>query len=454
MTRRALIPLSALLLAALAPATAAAAHKAKPKEPVVSSVSPKKVTVGTKLTVRGKNFLPGKGKTRVMFVRIGAKGVATAGADKASRTKLTVTVPSTLNVVLKGKSARFKLRLLTTVYGSWTPAKRSPVVYPGTGGSSGSSNPAADCDKDGVANGADADDDNDLLPDTTEAEIGTDPCKADSDGDGVDDGYEYQSALDLNRTVLFGETQPRPYPAKRPYPNALFPDAGVDFDGDGLTLSDEQLLWKKFGGHVFPLNYSDGLQTTVPTPAPTDPESQQMDASGGGPNWHDGMLDDGERDADGDGLTNWDEAHGHMTPDWWASEYDGKHLPKETPYTVSYGGTDMTDRDTDGDGIPDGLDDQDHDGLSNQFEVIRPYNWTDTYVSTGPANAHVPDISIANPWARVNPFNPCKPVWSKTCHSHPPFGYYGDDEDWMGMFPNDAATIVPLGVTPGPIFPS
>jgi hypothetical protein len=34
----------------------------------------------------------------------------------------------------------------------------------------------------------------------------------------------------------------------------------------------------------------------------------------------------------------------------------------------------------------------------------------------------------------VQPFNPCKPVWSKTCHLHPPFGYYDKDEDWAGPF--------------------
>ena len=32
----------------------------------------------------------------------------------------------------------------------------------------------------------------------------------------------------------------------------------------------------------------------------------------------------------------------------------------------------------------------------------------------------------------MQPFNPCKPVWSGTCHIHYPFGYYGEDEDWMG----------------------
>src|SRR3954451_5033119 len=147
MTRRALILPSALLIAALAPGTAAAAsHEKKAQEPVVKSVSPAKVTAGKPLTLRGKNFVPGKGKTRVMVVRVKGRGVATASAVTGSRTKVIVTVPTTLNTFLKGKPARFKLRVLAgKLYGAWTPNKLSPVVSPGSGGSS--ANPVADCDK-------------------------------------------------------------------------------------------------------------------------------------------------------------------------------------------------------------------------------------------------------------------------------------------------------------------
>jgi hypothetical protein len=149
------------------------------------------------------------------------------------------------------------------------------------------------------------------------------------------------------------------------------------------------------------------------------------------------MLDDGERDADGDGLSNWDEANGRMTQDWWTDEYK----KTEKRYPLTFGGVDMTNPDTDGDGIPDGADDQDHDGLSNQFEVARPFDWDTTYVSIFHPGT--------NPYARVQPFNPCKPVFSETCHRHPPFNYYPDSEDWQG--PDPAAAGQP-GVTPGPLF--
>jgi hypothetical protein len=454
MTRRGLLPISALLLAALVPTTAAAASKA----PVVKSVSPLNVKVGKKLTIRGKNFRPGKGKTRVFFVPVSGKGVATARATSASKTKVVVTVPAALNDLLGSHSKRFKLRVLGKRFGSWTPKKRSPVIYPSaaTGGGGPSHGGAADYDHDGIPNRTDSDDDNDGLadakegPDTAHGQLGTDPFNADTDGDGVGDGFEYQSALDLNRTVLFGSRPPTPYPGKRPYPNPLFPDDGVDYDGDGLYERDEYKLWKRFGGGHFPLNYSDGLQTTVPTPLPPGQINQQLDSAGSGPSFHDGWLDDGERDADGDGLSNWDEAHGRMTPEWWIAQYDGTSGPKETRYTITYAGPDMTDHDSDGDGVSDGADDQDHDGLSNAYEIARPFDWLSTYISTGPgASGH----AGTNPWARTQPFNPCKPVWSHTCHEHPPFGYYEDGEDWMGMFPADAvASYGAPGTIPGPIF--
>ena len=35
-----------------------------------------------------------------------------------------------------------------------------------------------------------------------------------------------------------------PYPGKRPYPNPLFADATIDYDGDSLTLASEHDLWR------------------------------------------------------------------------------------------------------------------------------------------------------------------------------------------------------------------
>jgi hypothetical protein len=438
MNSRRLVLCLGALISALLVLSASALAATKSTAPTVSSVSPMRLKVGEKLTVKGKNFIPGKGKTRVLFVRKGG-GAAFARADSATKTKLVVTLPAQLDNVLAGKVARVQIRVLAKKFGTLSAFKKSPVVTPAAATDpvdTGPARPGGDCDKDGVLNSAETDMDNDLISNVDEKKLGLDQCSADTDQDGVPDGYEWQSALDLNRTVLFGTRPPTPYPAKRPYPNPLFADAATDYDGDGLVLGQEYSLWKTFGDGTLALNYSDGLQTTVDTPAPTDPLSLQLDATTFGSHYHDGMLDDGERDADHDGLSNWDEANGRMRQDWWTSTYKDEKV-----YPLTYSGTDMTDADTDGDGIPDGADDQDHDGLSNAFEIQRPYDWSSTYVSLGHPGT--------NPYARVQPFNPCKPVFSETCHRHPPFGYYGDAEDWEGISPAQAG---PPDVTPGDLF--
>jgi hypothetical protein len=454
-SRRVVLCLGALISALLVFSASALAATKKPPAPTVSSVSPMHLKVGEKLTVRGNNFIPGKGKTRVLFVRKGG-GAAFARAQSATTTKLVVILPPQLEKVLGGKAVRVQLRVLAKKFGKLSARSKSPIVSPAvaTGGDdpgtttpdptdTGPAGPNGDCDKDGVPNSAETDMDNDLLSNELEKTLALDPCSADTDLDGVPDGYEWQSALDLNRTVLFGSRPPTPYPAKRPYPNPLFADADVDYDGDGLSLGQEALLWSHYGDGTLALNYSDGLQTTVATTLPSDPLLEQLDTASWGAHYNDGMLDDGERDADGDGLSNWDEANGRMTQDWWTKAYKDEKV-----YPLTYSGVDMIDPDTDGDTVPDGQDDQDHDGLSNQFEVARPWDWALTYVSTAHDGANG-GATTPNPYARVQPFNPCKPVYSEACHRHPPFGYYGDTEDWQG--PDPAAAGQP-GVTPGDLF--
>src|SRR3954470_14844012 len=361
--------LSSALLVASVPASAAT------NAPVIKSISPMKLNVGQKLTVKGKYFLAGKGKTRVFFVR-GRGGAAYAKSDSGTTTKLVVTLPAQLDKVLKGKASRIQIRLLAKKFGALTTTSKSPLVSPsagggGTGGGGGGSTSKTCMPNDQAV--ATNDSDKDGLNDALEVSVATDPCLADTDKDGVPDGYEYYSAQDLNSTVLFGTGPLLPYPGKRPYPNALNQDQNVDYDGDGLSLGQEFALWAKYGDGQFPLTtYSDGRQVTKAVPVDPAYPWQNMDGNS--------LLNDGEQDADGDHLSNWDEAHGRMTPEWWADAYDGDNgLPKETPYpNVSYPSTDMLDPDSNGDGVIDGLSDQDHDGLTHQFEVQRPWDWTTT----------------------------------------------------------------------------
>jgi len=462
MTRRLSLALAASALLAL-PSTAAASvkpplhpggavvaakstkksskKKADAKAPVIKKVTPRDAKVGDVLTITGKNFVRGKGKNQVFFYTTKGGGTFTKALD-ASSTRLKVEIPAKLAKLLpaSGDKVRILLRIKGKRLGARTAAKISPLIAinpddvggDGTGGAAGG-NPTA-CTPN-YANPV-SDVDQDLLPDARERNLLLDPCNRDSDADLVSDGYEYYSAIDLNSQAL-------PYPFKTPYPNALFKDAGLDYDGDGLTLWDEYSLWTKYGQSQIPLNYSDGKQATQPQAAP-DPAGPlyALDINGNG------VLTDDERDADGDALSNWDESHGRMTAEWWKSQYDGSNGVLETPYPVTFGPVNLADPDSDGDGLVDGADDTDFDGLTNSFEVDRPGGWGDLYVSVGPKTSHNynPALNAAdfNPgslgsiepgyryYARVQPFNPCKPVWSQICELHPKFGYYGPDEDWMG----------------------
>jgi hypothetical protein len=349
--------------------------------PKIVSVSPLKLGVGDVLTIRGKNFVPGKNRNYVIFQRPRARAVFVQ-ADDATRTKITLVVPAKLVPFLArlGGTAvytRFNLRVLARRLSPVSTRKSlSPQIGPVRAGKEAPVS-GADCIN-GVPTGKSVDSDHDGLSDTLEKQIHTDPCNADTDRDGVPDGYEYMSALDLNSKAL-------PYPAKRPYPNPLFPDSNVDYDGDGLTMADEYAAWVRYGDSKFPLNYSDGTQNTggvMPVPA----GQGYLDLNG------DGKLTDDERDVDGDGLGNWVEAHGPLSDQsWWTAVYE-----QEKPYPVPYAGTDWLDPDTDGDGLPDGLDDVDHDGYNNMSEVRRGPYW-------------------------VQAFNPCLPDWkSPTCSLHPP----------------------------------
>jgi hypothetical protein len=432
-----LLVLSAAALLVAAPA-AQAATKRTPK---ITRVQPMRIDVGGQLTIRGKNFRPKRTRNTVIFRAPNGRS-AFAKPRRASRTKLVVVVPAAVARLLVGEGGRqrptrFKLRVLAGRFSKFTSRRLSPVVTrtggSGPGGGGGGGGAAKICN-DGGATG---DHDGDLLSNGFEAQIRTDPCLRDTDLDGVEDGYEQQSAVDLNH---YPSTPPLPYPGKRPYPNALdSSDAATDYDGDGLRLRDEFSLWLRYSsdgavrsgrpGGLGNLLYSDGLQRSrnVPAPGAGTLLRWSLDMN------DDGTLRDDERDADADGLGNWDEASGRMTEAWWPAQHDGKIEPKESKYPeIDFLDNEDTaprfsalvDSDMDGDGVLDGADDSDHDGLSNMFEVRRPGDWL-TQAWTPVGEVHVPG---PNSWAYTNPFNPCKPFNSSRCHTHPPFNYYDADE--------------------------
>jgi hypothetical protein len=476
--------LGALMVPATAGASvhahAAAKHK-KAKPPVVTRVAPMQVAIGQQLEIRGRYFRRGRNRNTVVFQRTGGRAIFVKAAIGTTKL-LRLTVPSKLKSSLATRNGvpmptRFRVRVLAKKFGKrFTSLSRSPVIGPELPPTPATPQAAAadgDCDGDGIKNRDETDSDGDLIDDATELRYKTDPCKADTDGDGVTDGYEIQSAKDLNDDEYQLAQSVLPYPEKRPYPNALFPDSGTDYDGDSLTLGEEFSLWKAYGDHstLDPLLYSDGNQYSLynrdgaghrPGAARQDPfakyadffnwansagygtvsylgstfalrdfnhdgtVSTTRDIDGTAPEYYrseatyfdfdsDGKLSDDERDEDADGLTNYDEAHGRLLPGYWNGCYAA-----ETPYTVSYAGTSLTDPDTDGDGVRDGADDQDHDDLPNIAEMSRNAASGHPIVnSCSDKNA----VKYGSDLGRVNPFNPCEPnPAARTCTRHPGLG--------------------------------
>jgi IPT/TIG domain len=493
------ITLAAAALLAVPPVAGAA----KGPKPTINRVTPMRVSVGNLLTIRGAHFKARRGKNTVIF-RSNSGRTAFAKPRKATSTKLVVRVPASVARLLsvangRQRPTRLKLRVLSGQFSKFTPRRLSPVVT-GLGegdGPGGGGNVPALCE-------TSDDHDGDLLSNSLEKKIGTDPCIADTDKDGVEDGYEYKSAADLNNDEYQEPNQSLPYPDKRPYPNALDPsDANTDYDGDSLSLAVEQRLWKfsttPASRTLDPLSYSDGLQHSVfsyqagqgdrrfpalaaagyskqgefttwadlagyrqdlHVPDPANPggylvrdlfdsnldgtetaaEGLHYDLDGNG--W----LSDEERDEDADGLINFDENTGRGQSKWWEQCY------AEAPYYVTFAGTDLTNPDSDDDGVRDGADDQDHDDVPNVMELSRiaasrpVQDDREKGQNCKLAKAVKDAVAIQEPpiywhetaYGRVNPFNPCLPVTSsRSCNRSPSFGSawapFDESPNWYAL---------------------
>jgi hypothetical protein len=482
---RRLLTISLLALAAFVLA-APTALAAKGPAPSITRVQPMRISVGNLLTITGSHFQARRLKNTVIF--LGPSGrTAFAKPRRSTSRKLVVRVPAAVARLLrvsnsKQRPTRLKLRVLSArTFSKFTSRRLSPVVTgvgDGDGGGGGGGGGGL------VVCNDSSDHDGDLLSNSDELAIGTDPCLVDTDTDGMSDGWEYWSAKDLNVKAV-------PYPGKRPFPNALDPSDGgaagatfssYDFDGDGLTTLEEYRAWRYTDssfdtshtsvGLESPLGYSDGTKYSRASenPAPVDWRSgsygqqnpTQVDPFPVFPDTYDlhgnpGVYQDDERDADRDGLANWLEAdRGPGQASWWAGFWKQDGVDVKSWKDEGYCGVgdehqrpgeydqrpfqdlDLAERDVDGDGLLDGEDDQDNDDYSNVVELYETeydldHNGADSDFDgrwenpawCGWAADIIPSIDRdgdGTPWA-INAFNPCAPnMESRSCPSRIPFG--------------------------------
>jgi heat shock protein beta len=208
-------------------------------------------------------------------------------------------------------------------------------------------------DEDGVADWLDDDDDDDGVPTASELLIESNPVDPDSDADSVTDGREWP------------DTTVAPPDADSDGTADILDD---DDDDDGLPTLTEELEQAPDGDGI--PNYldrdsdgdgvEDGVEMTTDTPPAGNPTDEDQD---GIPDFVDVFDDDGgEGDGDLDGLTNAEELALGSRPNDPDSDDD---LLLDS-WEVDPG---PTLRDTDGDSVPDILDDDDDgDLVSGRWE--------------------------------------------------------------------------------------
>ena len=249
----------------------------------------------------------------------------------------------------------------------------------------------SDTDLDGVCDYLDLDDDGDGLSDLNETSVHlTDPLDSDSDDDGLDDYQEVviygtkpidndtdDDGLGDYQEVMVHSTNPLSY----------------DSDSDGISDYDEIAVWFSDPLTFDADNDSDDyyhFQDCDDDDIEVNPG--MLEILNGKDDDCDGLEDEGfnDSDADGDGLSDWEEFHIHGTnPE--DSDSDGDGIPDRQE--LEFGSNPLIlDLDADGDGAYwfDDCDDNDSsfapdvteslDGLDNDCDedIDEDFFWIDT----------------------------------------------------------------------------
>lgn len=459
-----------LVAAALLVLPAAATAATKTPAPQITRVQPMRVSVGGTLTITGRRFKTTRTKNTVIF-RASDGRTAFVKPRRATSRKLVLTVSASVARLLKVSNSRqqptrLKLRVLAGKFSKFTPRRLSPVV---TAAGDGDGTPGGPGSPGTVVCDSDSDHDNDMLDNSLELSVGTDPCLADTDNDQMTDGWEYWSAKDLNIKAV-------PYPGQRPFPNALDPSDGgaagvsfsnIDFDGDGLTTLEEYRAWRYTGssldisklgvGLESALGYSDGTKFSRASEVPPAPAFRSADYGQANPTQpfpasydfdlvyfgDSGVYRDDERDADADGLSNYLEAargpgYASFWPGYWKIEIRAIEPWAKKAYCQPldqrpgdfnqrpFANLDLADPDVDGDTLLDGEDDQDNDDVSNiteLYEVVADLDGNGQPAWCGKDPGAIPTINVGGIDYAINPFNPCAPdMTSRSCPPYIPQG--------------------------------
>ena len=292
--------------------------------PKITRVTPMRVRVGALLTIRGRNFRA-RSKNTVISVAWMAAAPSRSRGRRAARSWSCAYPPVAASSPRAGALRRrlaFKLRVLAGRFSKFTRAGSRrwsagpPLRRWDTGGGAAAVRRPA--------------------PGTTMTATccPTPPRWASSSTRASRTPTATRSrtamstaAVDLNHHP---STPPLPYPGKRPYPNPLDPgdgtSAGTDYDDDGPARASS------CSGSTTRMT-ACGVARVRRVAGAADLQRRPEVEAHAGSGWPAGLgprhrrrwraLDD-ERDADADGLGNWDEVRGRMTEAWWPAQHDGR----------------------------------------------------------------------------------------------------------------------------------
>ena len=249
----------------------------------------------------------------------------------------------------------------------------------------------SDTDLDGVCNYLDLDDDGDGLSDLNETSVHlTDPLDSDSDDDGLDD---YQEVVIYGTKAIDNDTDDDGLGDYQEVMVHSTNPLSYDSDSDGISDYDEIAVWFSDPLTFDADNDSDDyyhFQDCDDDDIEVNPG--MLEILNGKDDDCDGLEDEGfnDSDADGDGLSDWEEFHIHGTnPE--DSDSDGDGIPDRQE--LEFGSNPLIlDLDADGDGAYwfDDCDDNDSsfapdvteslDGLDNDCDedIDEDFFWIDT----------------------------------------------------------------------------